>query len=498
MIKKCIYFSGLMTVLLLSCNPRAGSALCASGQPNILFIAVDDLRPETNAYGNRHMVTPHMDALASHGRLFLNHYANVPTCGPSRFSLLTGKYPQTKAQLSNAVFERLTAGRERQALPESMVEAFRRNGYTTIGIGKISHAADGKVYGYNQPVSYKMELPNSWDSFLFDAGKWKTGWNAFFGYADGSNRQGRNGEVKPYESAAVDDNGYVDGLTADLAVKQIEALKSSLSRFFLAVGFFKPHLPWNAPQKYWHLYKEDELPLSPAADLPAFVNNTGWHNSDEFNQYKKGEETPSLEKPVSAQYARKLRHAYYASVSYVDAQIGKVLGALKESGLDKNTVVVLWGDHGWHLGDQRVWGKHTLSEYALKSALIVRSPGMKKTGRATSAVVQSVDIYPTLLELAGIKQPYPLDGKSFLPLLKEPVSNTESRAYGYFNNGITLRTNRYRITKYFRKQQPVIELYDYTNDPLETKNIAKENPEIVNRLLALLEAGNTGLYKTRR
>ena len=491
---KKIYFIWLMVIVLLSCNPRTGGLLSVSSRPNILFIAVDDLRPETNAYGNMHMITPNMDKLASQGRLFLNHYANVPTCGPSRFSLLTGKYPQTRGQLSNAVFERVTAGKQKQLLPESMIETFRRNGYKTIGIGKISHAADGKVYGYNQPVSDKMELPNSWDRFLFDAGKWKTGWNAFFGYADGCNRQSKKGEVKPYESAPVGDDGYVDGLTADIAVKQISELKNSSSPFLLAVGFFKPHLPWNAPQKYWDLYDENTLPLSSAPNIPAFVNNGGLHNSDEFNQYKDGNEKPSLKNPVSDRYARKLRHAYYASVSYVDAQIGKVLDALKKNGLDKNTIIVLWGDHGWHLGDQRVWGKHTLSEYALKSAFILCTPGMKQSGKSTSGIVQSVDIYPTLLELAGIKQPYTLDGKSLVPLLTNPQSNTEGKAYGYFNNGITLRTNRYRITKYFRKQQSVIELYDYVNDPYETNNIAKDNPEIVNRLLPLLEEGNTGLY----
>lgn len=484
----------LLFMLLIAMNsscsaPREVSVV---QQPNILFIAVDDLRPELKAYGNTIMHTPHMDGLAKQGRMFVNHYVNVPTCGASRYAMLTGRYPQTTAALANNIFERTTAGKSSAELPESLVELFRRNGYYTVSIGKISHAADGRIYGYDQPVSDRLELPNSWDEVLFNAGKWGSGWNAFFGYANGENRQSLNGQVKPYEMADVEDADYPDGLTADLAVTRIKALRESKKPFFLAVGFFKPHLPFNAPKKYWDLYKEEEIALSPVPNIPAGVDAASLHNSSEFNQYKNTDEKPSLQNPVSDAYARKLKHAYFASVSYVDAQIGKVLQALKQSGMENNTIVVLWGDHGWHLGDQRVWGKHTLSEYSLKSPLIIKSPAMPYKGRMSKAVVQSVDIYPTLMQMAGLKRPYQMDGRSLYPILQNPSLVSTQKVFAYFNNGITMRTERYRITKYYNRGD--VELYDYIKDPFESQNIASENKQITDSLLLMLEEGNTGLY----
>lgn len=487
------FFAILILLLGISCaNPP--SKTVDNKHPNVLFIAVDDLRPELNVYAKDWMITPNIDKLASEGSLFLNHFVNVPTCGASRYSMLTGRYPTTKAALSNNIFEIQTAGKVAGAEPESMIELFRRNGYYTVGIGKISHSPDGMIYGYREKVSSKKELPNSWNEFLFEAGKWGTGWNAFFGYASGENRQSLNNRAKPYESADVKDEDYPDGLIATLAVSQIKQLKQKGKPFFLAVGFFKPHLPFNAPKKYWDLYDETKIPLSAAKEIPSGINNTSLQNSAEFNQYKGGEEKPSLSNPVSDDYAQKLRHAYFASVSYVDAQIGKVLDALKEVGLDKHTIVVLWGDHGWHLGDQRVWGKHTLSEYSLKSPLIIKSPDRMNPRSRVEAIVQSVDIYPTLLELANIKSQTNLDGQSLVKITKDAHHPKKNIAFAYFNNGITMRTERYRITKYFRKEQTVIELYDYLNDPFEQQNIAGHYKKMTDSLLQILEKGNTGLY----
>lgn len=491
---KIIFYLSYVLLQSASCGkPPAKSA--GPVRPNILFIAVDDLRPELGCYGNSYIHSPNIDKLASRGRLFLNHYVNVPTCGASRYSMLTGRYPQNQASLQNNIFEKTTAGKEKGAEPESMIELFRRNGYYTVGIGKISHAVDGRVYGYNDAVSNKWELPNSWDQFLFNAGKWETGWNAFFGFSNGESRTSLGGNVKPYESANVEDNGLPDGLTAELATHQLDSLKKIKQPFLLAVGFFKPHLPFTAPKKYWDLYNEDGIELSPAKNIPAGMHAASLHNNAEFNQYKKGEEKPTLNNPVSDAYARKLRHAYYAAVSYVDAQIGKVLDHLKATGLDKNTIIVLWGDHGWHLGDQRVWGKHTLSEYSLRSPLIISYPGIQKPGECSKAIVESVDIYPTLLSLAGCTAMTKLDGRTLAPLLNDPVARSNQMAFGYFNKGITLRTERYRITKYYRKEQPTIELYDHQLDPFETKNIAKQNPVITDSLFLWLRQGDTGLYK---
>jgi arylsulfatase A-like enzyme len=382
-------------------------------------------------------------------------------------------------------------------IPETFVHHLRRNGYYTVGIGKISHSPDGLWYGYGeQPEGAKWELPYSWDEMLFDAGKWGTGWNAFFGYADGSNRQSKNKQVKPYEQADVADQGYPDGLTADLAMDKLQELSSKEQPFFLGVGFFKPHLPFTAPKKYWDLYEEEEIPLSPVPDIPENIHKASLHNSGEFNQYELGEEKAGIENRLSDAYARKLRHAYYASVSYVDAQIGKVLDELERLGLAENTIVVLWGDHGWHLGDHRVWGKHTNFETALRSPLIIKAPGISPKVIAPDKVVSSIDIYPTLMEWCGVEVDFPLDGQSLVTLANEGEdTERENVAFSYFNRGISMRTDRYRMTRYFREQTPTIELYDHHLDPLETKNIARENPVLVEKLMELLKKGNTGLYQ---
>jgi len=465
----------------------------APSRYNVLFLFVDDLRPELGAYGQPHIHSPHIDSLAARSTLFSRHYVTVPTCGASRASILTGLRPRSAAELSNDIFAYRQAGTTPSRQPESFVQQLRENGYYTVVIGKISHSPDGYIYKYTEPRSNKMELPASWDEMLFDPGKWETGWNAFFGYADGSSRTTRQGQVKPYEAAAVPDTGYADGLTATLAVQKLQQLAQQEKPFFLGVGFIKPHLPFNAPQQYWNLYDENNLPLTPSPGIPQQIHPASLQQSGEFNSYKKGEEKASLSEAVSDEYARKLRHGYFAAVSYTDAQIGRVLAALKQLQLDKNTIIVLWGDHGWHLGDDLVWGKHTLTEWATRSPLIIKLPEQKR-GIRCDKVVSSVDIYPTLMELCSVSMPYPGDGHSLVPLLHQQSSRWEEAAFSYFNKGITVRTHRYRLTRYTREQQPTIELYDHRSDPFENINIAAEKPEIVKDLLKIWEKGNTNLY----
>lgn len=468
--------------------------------PNVVFIFVDDLRPELGCYGNTHIVSPNLDKLASEGVVFTNHFVQIPTCGASRFSLLTGMLPQQKAHLSNEACQQFISGKPETKLPETFIHQLKQNGYYTVGVGKISHSADGRLYGYTEPVKEELELPHSWNEMHFDVGKWGTGWNAFFAYANGENRQSMNRQVKPYECGDVDDSGYPDGLTANLAIKKLKELKQQDKPFFLGVGFFKPHLPFNSPKKYWDLYNEDNILLTPSPDLPSDVNQASLHNSEEFNGYRLGDEDASLTNPLSDAYARKIRHAYFACVSYTDALIGKVLDELKTLELDENTIVVVWGDHGWHLGDHRVWGKHTIFERALKSALIFKVPSTSSNLKQISQVVSSVDIYPTLMELCGIEQPSTIDGKSMVPLLNasSEVNQWQEASWGYFRNGISLRTNRYRLTRYFRSQEPTIELYDHLTDPNENTNIAAHHPEIVDSLTILWEKGNTGLYNSSK
>lgn len=463
---------------------------------NVLFICVDDFRTELGCYGSKRALTPNLDRFAQTSTVFTHHYVQVPTSGASRCSMLTGSYPRSRKDITNeAIAWRLT-GKPEAAQPENFVHLLRKNGYHTVGIGKIGHSADGYSYAYGSPKSDIPEMPYSWDEFLFNPGAWETGWNAFFGYAGGTSRIQQKGMVKPYECAKVGDEGYPDGLTAELAVEKLKELAGSEQPFFLGVGFFKPHLPFNAPEKYWDLYDEPSIPLTEYGDIPLNVNRASLHNSLEIKQYKLGDEDATLDRPVSEAYARKLVHGYLACVSYVDAQIGKVLDALEASGLAENTVVVIWGDHGWHLGEQRMWGKHTVFEVALNSAFMVRLPGVK--GKFTDRVVSSVDIYPTVADLCDVPLSGKVDGVSLRPLIvKKRNKQWKDVAYSYFNNGVSVRTSRYRLTKYYRKAEPVVELYDYRNDPYETENIAGKYPGIVAELMPLLEAGDTGLFRKK-
>ncbi|WP_236778468.1 sulfatase [Pseudalgibacter alginicilyticus] len=468
-----------------------------SQTPNILFIAVDDLSTNLGVYGNNIVQSPNLDKLASEGTAFANHFVQIPTCGASRASMLTGLRPKNRAQLKNNILELVATTKKEEETPESFIHHLRRHGYYTVGIGKISHSADGLVYGYNDKPSETFELPFSWDEFLFDSGKWKTGWNAFFAYANGENRQSMKNQVKPYEAGNVGDEGYPDGLTAKLALSSLKKLKDSSEPFFLGVGFFKPHLPFNAPKKYWDLYDRGSILISENPSIPKHVNLKSLHDSGEFNSYKLTDEIPNLENQISDDYAKKLTHAYYASISYVDYQIGLVLNELKALGLDKNTIVVIWGDHGWHLGHQQIWGKHSLFENALKSTLIIKNPKAKTSGNVLDNVVETVDLYPTLMKLANIEIPYDLDGESLDGLLNSEEVKHTNTAYSYFKDGISLRTERYRLTKYFRVEEPNIELYDHLKDPNETINIAQKKKDIVTKLMPLLEKGNTGLYQTQ-
>jgi len=490
------YFLLLLVINLLSCsNAIRGKEDKTQEKPNVLFICVDDLRPELGCYGKEYIHSPNIDKLAEGGVVFTKHFVQVPTCGASRFSMLSGMLPRTNGHLGNEACHNYISGQPVREKPETFIHHLKRNGYYTVGIGKISHYTDGLLYGYTDPVGTELELPHSWDEMLLNPGKWGTGWNAFFGYADGENRQSMNRQVKPYEMADVDDLGYPDGLTANLAIEKLNELKEKDKPFFLGVGFFKPHLPFNAPKKYWDLYNEAEIPLSQFPDIPENVNSASLHGSGEFNGYKLGEEMASLSAPLSDEYTRKVRHAYFACVSYIDAQIGKLLDELDKLGLTENTIVVLWGDHGWHLGDQRVWGKHTIFERALKSAFIVRAPNVSGEGKTIEHVVSTVDLYPTLMELCGVGMPHQTDGKSLVSLMNNPqLNNWEEASYGYFRKGISLRTERYRLTRYFREEQPLIELYDHQTDPFETNNIALGHPGIVEQLMPLWEKGNTGLY----
>jgi len=479
-----------LAITFLIFIPVALPAADADKRPNIVFICVDDLRPQTRAYGHTYMHTPHLDKFASQGRLFRRHYVQVPTCGASRFSMLTSRYPDQPASYNNGAFSILQGKDSKQ--PRSMPEFFRSNGYTTLCVGKISHQPDGrrlKKEGKGQGQA-DAEIPGAWDQMLSATGKWNDAWSAFFGYADGTGR--KRGKSPPTEGADVDDKGYPDGLIAEVAVNKLAELTNANKPFFFAIGFYKPHLPFNAPKKYWDLYDPAKIQLSPNPEAPAGADKRlTLHGSGEmFGNYGGHKAKGGAGKRISDTWARHLRHGYFASVSYVDAQIGKVLTQIDKTGLADNTIVVVWGDHGWHLGDHTIWGKHSTFERALRSALIIRTPNLQAAGKPTNAIVESVDLYPTLAELAGLKAPTSLDGKSLTNVLTNPNANARSGARGFWRRsavGHTIRTDRYRLVRWFDAKSPdktrFVELYDHQVDPNETANVAAKNQKIVQELL---------------
>ncbi|TNJ46243.1 sulfatase [Tamlana fucoidanivorans] len=483
-------------ILIVSClkKPKAKEAK----QHNILFIAIDDLRPDLGIYNNTVVKSPNLDAIGNEGVVFNNHFVTAPTCGASRAGLLTGLLPRDSIDITNEVFSEKIAKQKDSPKTESFVHFLRQKGYYTVGVGKISHSPDGLIYGYGDEIGTEWELPKSWDEMLLDLGNWGTGWNSFFAYSGGKNRTDENKNLKPYEKANVSDEGYPDGLILKTALKKLNELSEKKEPFFLGVGFFKPHLPFNSPKKYWDLYDRNQIKTSPNPEIPKNVNLKSLHSSHELNQYKKGEEKASLQKPLSEHYSKKLIHAYYASISYIDNQVGKLMTELEQLGLSDNTIIILWGDHGWHLGDHRIWGKHTLFERSLKSTFIIKAPQIKK-GSKVNEIVSSIDLYPTLMELCGFSKPNRLDGQSLVPLLKFQSPDWSNVAYSYYNRGISVRNERFRLTKYFREneEEPNIELYDHINDPNETTNIAKQEPMIVQKLLKLIDQGDFGIYKNK-
>lgn len=261
----------------------------------------------------------------------------------------------------------------------------------------------------------------------------------------------------------------------------------------MAVGFYKPHLPFTAPKKYWDLYERSKIPLTPSPTLPKNLSPVFTHPSSEFfKQYRGNREQGGAGKQLSEAYAREIIHANFAATSYVDAQVGKVLNHLKSTGLSKNTIVIIWSDHGWCLGDHSIWGKHTVLERALRSVLMVKLPDMSLPGKATDKLVATIDLYPTLCELTGLPTPENLDGKSFAPLLKNPEAKGRDSVLSYWRDTLSLRTNRYHFALYNNGTQKELMLFDHQTDPDETTNIAATQPQVVEQLMPKLRALNKG------
>ncbi|MCX8497344.1 MAG: sulfatase-like hydrolase/transferase [Akkermansiaceae bacterium] len=458
-------------------------ALTLTNRPNVLFIAVDDLRPEIAAMGATYMRTPNMDALVQSGRAFKRHYVQCPTCGASRFAMMTSRRPTNGTAAGNDAFVSLYPGTGTAQAPNSMPEAFRNAGYTTESLGKISHYPGGTS------DSGVLEMPGAWDRQSSPAGIWGTAREAFFSYAGGITRtigvSPRTEIGVKSDGTSLDDTDYADGWIANDAIARLQSLKTAGKPFFFAVGFFKPHLPFNAPKKYWDLYDRNAITVPPL-QLPTNVNLAlTFSDNGEFLGNYGGTNT------INDAEARLSIHGYRACVSYTDTQIGKVLGALTSLGLDQNTIVVLWGDHGWALGELGIWGKHTTLEESLKSPLVIRVPGMSQPGVASQAFVETVDIYPTLADLCNVPIPA-VEGRSFAPALLNPTLPAKVTTLSYWNrnstSGYSLRTDRYRLVRWGNvPTAPVqVDLFDYQQDPTGSRSVTSEQPDVASAMLKLL------------
>lgn len=416
-------------------------------RPNVLFITIDDLRPALGCYDDFLAKSPHIDRLAATARVFKRAYCQQAVCGPSRASLLTGRLPENIGVWHNRNLFR-------RAAPDlvTLPQLFKIEGWQVLGLGKIFSG------------DTREDDPPSWSVPAVLRGE---GWKnyALSGRADGKGPAS--------EAADVDDEGYPDGRLARLAVETLEELRENAQPFFLAVGFFKPHLPFNAPKKYWDLH--DPVPFATPAQASSIINAPAesLHSHRELGGY---EDMPKDER-LSAEQTRHLRHGYYACVSYVDAQVGKLLDALDQLGLAHNTIVVLWGDHGFALGEQERWCKGTNFELDTLVPLLIRTPGMKQPGAATDALVELVDIYPTLTGLAGLTAPPDLDGRSLQPLLDDPQAPGREAVFSQFARpfspnapqlmGYSIRTDTHRYTRWVTwpdKHTTAEELYDYKSD----------------------------------
>ena len=447
----------------------------ASASPrNVLLICIDDLRPELRCFGVDYIHSPNIDALSTRGRTFSRHYVQAPTCGASRYTLLTGRYGSGG---NGALFSRATQlSKQPNQVPPSMPAWFRQHGYTTVSVGKVSHHPGGRG-GKDWNADDQPEMPNSWDRHLLPAGAWQhpRGW--MHGLANGEIR-GNAKEMDVFQSVDGPDSIYPDGVSVPEALKQLKLLGKGAEEkpFFLAVGILRPHLPFGAPAKYMAPYVDASLPPIPHPQRPE--GKTTWHGSGEFMKYNRWKRNPNDD----ADFATEVRKHYAACVSYADAQVGKLITQLADSGLQDNTVVVVWGDHGWHLGEHSVWGKHTLFEESLRSPLIIVTPEVKQPGVNSMAMVETLDIFPTLCELAGLPTPEFADGVSLVPQLSDPQSAGHP-AIAYHGRAKTIRTSKHRLIVH---QGGHVELYDHTSSGGETENVAESHPEIVSKLKSQL------------
>lgn len=434
----------------------------ASPRPNVLFIAADDLRNDLGCYGNSLVKTPNFDRLAKRAVLFQRAYCQQALCNPSRASLLTGRRPDTLR-----IWDLPTHFRSTRPDVVTLPQHFKQHGYFTQNIGKLFHNFRQTIQG--DPDSWSVPAVMHFDSH-------------------GNDRPVVAGALPPNlatdlkcERRDVPDEAYFDGRVAKLAVEALRTLKGKPQPFFLAVGFWKPHSPFNAPQRYWDLHPRDAVPMPKPPAWPTDAPRLAWHDSREILGL------PA--RTVNPEAVREMRHGYLANISYLDAQLGKVLEELDRLGLAANTIIVFWSDHGYHLGEQTLWAKTSNFELDARVPLLIAVPKPSAAGVQTNALVELLDLYPTLVELCGLPLPRGLDGMSLVPVLKDPNARVKAAAMtqhprpAYYDRepskaptamGYSVRTEHFRYTEWRDWKSGATaarELYDHRADPDETHNL---------------------------
>jgi len=505
--KPLSYFFILVLLSLSSCSSvekkgiKQPNPISTPNQKlNVLFIAIDDLKPTIGAYGDAMAVTPNMDKFAEKAVVFNNNQCQWAVCGPSRASLMTGKRPDyTKVR------DLKTRMRDVDPNIVSIPQYFKEHGYFSVGVGKIYDPRcvdkDRDKPSWSIPFykEEKIPYPKEYGKPAFgyyQNPKIKANIKRMTAEAEAKGiknpqRYVRKHYKPPFETSNVPDEAYTDGAIAKQGMKLIDMVAAQNKPFFLAIGFKRPHLPFVASQKYWDLYDPKKIPLAKFQEMSANGPKLAYHSSNELQSYVDDTIEYHLDKNsllrLDKATQRKLIHGYYAATSFVDAQVGKVLRKLKEKGLDKNTIVVVWGDHGWHLGDHSLWNKHSNFEQAARAPFMVYVPGQTKAFKVNSPT-EFVDIFPTLCDLTGLEIPSYLQGTSLKNVISGKLDKAKDYAVTQISRGkkmgYSFRDNRYRYTVWINNKvstDPITEkdiyaeeLYDYVKDPLETVNHSGE------------------------
>lgn len=454
----------LLLITALTVLPTVSFAAEEAAKPNVLFLICDDLNCDLGSYGHSLVKSPHIDRLASRGVRFDNAYCQYPLCGPSRASFMTGLYPDQTLVRRNAIYIR-----EHVPNVQTMSQMFRNAGYFATRIGKIYH--------YNVPRHIGTsghDDPYSWNYTINPRGRDKDDEDDIFSLTPGS-----FGGTLSWLAAEGTDEEQTDGITAIEASRLLQQYAEDGRSFFLAVGLFRPHTPYVAPKKYFDMYPLDKIvvPNVPKGYLDTLPNPARQSITRKKNQVN-----------LPDDLARKAIQAYYASITFADAQLGRILETLDETGLAENTVVIFTSDHGYHMGEHGHWQKTTLFENAARVPLIIAGPGTTAAGQVSKTLAEMVDFYPTLTELCGLDRPRHLSGVSLAPVLNDVSAAPRTSAFTQYANGYSIRTAGHRYTEWGENGEAGVELYDHRTDPAEMKNLAEDasHAKTAERLSGLL------------